>query len=189
MERKIKPISPEEEVRKEVWLKDLAKFIVEANAQTWAAEGAEVTPQRPGYKELEYPPENKRRDWYLRDSYTGYFRAPGMSTVYYKDKPVWTMSYGGHGQTEDYEDSAKETFNFLQKALMKVTPEMPYRGPKEFIEEGKKYTFRLLRGDLTDCLWEEEIHEDGILTFTQIGFAGLVIKRDSNKQPFMPWNL
>src|SRR3989344_9310709 len=95
---------------KDQWLGQLSSFIVEANRNTWAAEGAEVSPERPGYKELEY----RRGAWKLRDSYTGYFRAPGMTTVYYKDTPVWTMAYGGHGQTERHEASAKGTFNFLK---------------------------------------------------------------------------
>lgn len=77
--------------KREQWLADLSHFIVEANLNTWAADGAEVEPQRPGYKELEY----QDGLWRLRDSYTGYFRAPGMTTVYYKGSPAWTMMYGG----------------------------------------------------------------------------------------------
>src|SRR3989344_4726064 len=91
-----------EELRREAWLEDLANFIVEANGQTWAADGAEVDPERPGYKELEFT----KGDWRYRDSYTGYFRAPGMTTVYYKGQPAWTMAFGGHGQTEGFEDRA-----------------------------------------------------------------------------------
>ena len=111
--------------RREQWLEELASFIVEANRNTWAAEGAEVSPERPGYKELEY----KSGLWRLRDSYTGYFRAPGMTTIYYKDIPSWNMQYGGHGMT------------------------------------------------------------DGNRTFTQTGLAGIIIQRDSDKKPQLPWNL
>jgi len=115
-----------------------------ANTRTWAADGAEVSPERPGYKELQFPYPNMSEkdaeaykgweDWRLRDSYTGYFRAPGMTTVYYKGQPAWTMQFGGHGQTEGYEDRAKQTFNFLKAALMKVSPELPFRGPKKYSE-------------------------------------------------------
>lgn len=173
-----------EEAKKEAWLKDLANFIVEANSQTWAADGAEVDPERPGYKELQHI----RGDWRLRDSYTGYFRAPGMTTVYYKDMPAWTMAYGGHGQTEGFEDRAKETFNFLRNALKQVSPEMPFRGSELYEEGDKRYTFNLLNGGITDALWKEEIHEGGKLTFTQTGIAGIVIYKDATRQPIQPWN-
>lgn len=165
------------------WLGELAGFIVEANQNTWAADGAEVKPERPGYKELEY----KKDFWRLRDSYTGYFRAPGMTTVYYKDQPSWIMAYGGHGQTDGYEDRAKQTFEFLRAALMKVTPELPFRGPERYEKGNNLYTFQMLGGDITDGLWREEIRESGILTFTQTGLVGVVIHRDPNKQPVLPW--
>lgn len=177
-----KTTSREQEV-KEAWLKDLASFIIEANGQTWAADGAEVNPERPGYKELEY----SKGDWRLRDSYTGYFRAPGMTTIYYKGEPAWTMAYGGHGQSEGFEDRAKGTFNFLRTALKQVSPKLPFRGPELYEEGNRKYTFELLHGDITDALWREEIREDGQLTFTQTGLAGIVIDRDENKQPTYPW--
>ena len=192
-------LTPEQEAKKEAWLKNLADFIVIANGKTWAADGAEVDPQRPGYKELQWPYPNMTEedakaykgweDWLLRDSYTGYFRAPGMTTVYYKGQPAWTMQYSGHGQTEGYEDKAKQTYEFLKTALKQVTPEIPFRGPKEHAEGNKRYEFTLLEGDITDCSWQERISEDGQLTFTQKGLAGIVIQRDSTRQPINPWDL
>ncbi|HUD04465.1 MAG TPA: DUF5680 domain-containing protein [Patescibacteria group bacterium] len=178
-------VSPEEATRKEAWLKDLANFIVEANGQTWAAGGGEVAPERPGYKELEY----RKGVWRLRDSYTGYFRAPGMTTIYYKDVPAWTMAFGGHGQTEGSEEGVKETFAFLKEALMHVTPNLPFRGPREYVVGNKRYEFELLgEGDMEDCSWKERIIEDGVNTFNQTGICGIVINRDANRQPQLPWN-
>ncbi|OGH06572.1 MAG: hypothetical protein A2W22_02835 [Candidatus Levybacteria bacterium RBG_16_35_11] len=186
-------ISPEEAAKKEAWLSDLSHFIVEANLATWAGDGKEVSAQRPGYKELEYPAQETsgvipQQGFYSRDSYTGYFRAPGMTTVYYNGVPTWTMSYGGHGQTEGFEDQAKQTFTFLKNALKKVTPELPFRGPKEYNEENKRYEFKMLEGNLEDGIWREQIYEDGFPTFTQVGIVGIVINKDSNKQPILPWN-
>jgi hypothetical protein len=173
------------EARKAKWLADLREFIVDANRNTWAADGAEVKPQRPGYKELEY----RNGLWLLHDSYTGYFRAPGMATVYYKDTPAWTMQYGGHGQTEGHEAHAKQTYNFLKAALMQVTPELPFRGPEEYVEGDNVYRFTMLSGDISDGLWREEITEHGVLTFTQTGIVGTVINKDEGRQPIYPWNL
>ena len=178
-------ISQSPETKREQWLTDLSHFIVEANLNTWATDGAEVEPQRPGYKELEY----QNGLWLLRDSYTGYFRAPGMTTVYYKGTPAWTMQYGGHGQTEGHEDHAKQTFNFLREALKRVTPELPFRGPEEYVDGENVYHFTMLNGDITDGLWREEIIERGELTFTQTGLVGTVIKKDDNRQLVFPWNL
>ena len=175
----------ENETRRQEWLRDLSSFVVEANMNTWAADGVEVNPQRPGYKELEY----KNGIWLLRDSYTGYFRAPGMTTVYYKDIPAWTMAFGGHGQTEGFEDRAKETFNFLKRALKLVSPELPFRGPESYEEDSKKYTFKHIEGDITDALWHEEIMEEGERTFAQTGIAGIVIHRTPERKPQMPWEI
>lgn len=189
-----------QEPNKEAWLRKLADFIVIANTKTWAADGAEVNPQRPGYKELQWPyaedkmsEQDKKdykgwEDWSLRDSFTGYFRAPGMTTVYYKGKPAWTMSYGGHGQTEGYEGQAKQTFNFLKSALMRVTSDLPIRGPKEYIEGDKKYEFEMIEGNIEDGLWKEKITEDGVVTFRQTGLIQISINKDANRKPQLPWN-
>ena len=185
-------MSPEEEARKKNWLNDLTNFIVDANTHTWAAKGSEVNiPQRPGYKELRWPlpnPETGKIEgaWELRDSYTGYFRAPGMTTIYYKGESTWTMAYGGTGMTEEKYDITKRTFQFLKRALMLVNKEMPYRGlPLE--EEGYRYEIEV-RGNLEDFDGREKIYEYNELTFTQIFFGGIVIHRDTNRQPIYPWN-
>lgn len=176
--------NPKQETSKEQWFEELSEFIVEANRNTWATDGGEVDPQRPGYKELEYI----RGNWLLRDSYTGYFRAPGMTTVYKDKRPVWTMAYAGHGQTEDQYDQVKTTFSFLKEALMAVSPSLPIRGPEEYVNGDKRYTFNLLEGDMTDGLWKEEITECGIVTFKQSGLVGVVINKTPERQPVYPWD-
>lgn len=192
--------SPEEEVRKEEWLGKLADFIVIGNGKTWAADGAEVEPRRPGYKRLQwpYPPEKMTEqdlkdykgweDWRLEDEYTGYFRAPGMTTIYYKDKPAWAMQYGGHGLTEGNEDRVKEVFQFLKTALMRVSSNMPFRGPSVYQEGRLRYMFEY-DGDIEDCVWKEEITEDGRRLFSQVGLAGIIIDKNSSRQPVYPWSL
>jgi hypothetical protein len=156
---------------------------VEANRNTYAADKGQVEPERKEYKELEYT----RSIWRLRDSYTGSFRAPGMTTVYFKERPAWTMSYGGTGQREGKEPFAKPTFTFLKKALMQAPPDLPLRGSREFSEEDWKYLFRLLRGDITDFLAEEEITKNGESLFFQTIMGGIVIHKDEQKNPFYPW--
>ena len=58
-------------------LEQLAKFLVKAKVQTYASDGKEIEPQRPGFKELEF----KEEDWEYRDSYAGFFFAPCFPTI------------------------------------------------------------------------------------------------------------
>ena len=176
--------NPEQEARKEQWLGELSEFIVEANRNTWAADGGEVEPQLPGFKTLEY----KRGDWWLRDGYSGYFRAPGVTTVLKNDIPVWYMAYAGPGQTEEHYDKVKGTFSFLKEALMAVSPSLPIRGPEEYINGDKQYTFKMLEGDMTEGLWKEEITESGLVTFRQTGLVGIFIHKTADLQPVHPWD-
>jgi hypothetical protein len=178
--------------KKQLWLGELANFIVEANQHTWAGEGAEVPEdkvERKGYKELEY----SRGVWRLRDSYTGYFRAPGMTTIYSKEQPVWTMAYGGVGQIPGQEAIVKPTFAFLKKALMQITPEMPFRGPEYFYEPSDKldwtYNMKLERASIEDFKGRERIfHGDNNLVFEQDFFGGIVIPKSDDGQPIFPWD-
>ena len=175
--------------KKAEWLNQLAQFIVEANRNTWAADAPVITPQRPGYKEVEYPsPQSNDNPWYLRDSYTGYFAAPGMTTVYYKDTPVWSQSYGGEGMIEEYYHLVKPTFDFLKEALKRVTPESPFRGPYVFGSDDWEYTF-LQEGDIEHCEWDEFIAYKDEAVFTQTGFAGLILPKNHERQVVYPWDL
>ena len=174
-------LTPDEE-RREAWLKELAEFIVEANKNTWAADKGKVAPQRPGCKELDY----ERGDWHLRDSYTGYFCAPGMTIVYYKGQPAWTMAYGGSGMEDDKYEIAGQTFDFLKEVLMKVTPQLPYRGPKNFKDGEYQYKLKV-KGDLADFDGKETITKGKELVFSQLFFGGVVINKDSSRHPVYPW--
>lgn len=171
---------------KNAWLQSLAKFIVEANKNTWAADAPEVEPQRPGYNELEY--KSSDGSWLLRDSYSGYFRAPGMTTVYYKSTPAWVMAYGGSGMNREAYHLVENAFEFLKAALMKVSSDLPLRGPSEYREEEWIYTFEV-SGDIEDCIWTERITFKGEPVFTQSGFAGIVIDKSPDRKQLYPWDL
>ena len=190
----------EEEARKEAWLRELAEFIVIANRKTWASDGGEVLPRRPGFKRHQWPYPKGRmtpvdmkdylgwENWRYEDEYSGYFRGPGTSTIYYKDKAAWVMSYGGRGLIEGHEDGVKETFEFLKAALKQVTAKLPFRGPRVYVEGSRRYEFDI-DGTLDLGRWNERITEEGIQTFGQTGQTDLAVGRDSNRQPVYPWNL
>ena len=169
--------------KKQEWLRELADFIVEGHTKGWAAEGSEVEPVFPGMKSISY----KRANWEYRDNYFGYFRAPGFTVVSQNNQPVWMMSYFGEGQLEGYEEIVKPTFSFLKRVLLQVTPELPFRGPSEYKEEDWTYKFKLLKGNIEDFLWKEEILKDGNLVFTQMGGGGVGIAKDAKRMPLYHW--
>jgi len=48
-------------------LAELVAFILEAKKQAYAGDGKEITPERPGFKELGF----RKGHWEYRDSYSG----------------------------------------------------------------------------------------------------------------------
>jgi hypothetical protein len=108
-------------------VEELKKFLVEAKMGTYASGGGEVSPQRSGFKELEY----RKGRWYYRDSYSGYFQAPGMEVVYFKDEPVWTMAYGGKVHEEFY-GKTDDTYAFFEESYVESPGRIPIPRSKKF---------------------------------------------------------
>ena len=153
---------------------ELAKFLVRAKKQTYAGDGKEVNPQRPGFKELEYT----WGDWEYRDSYAGFFSAPGQEVVRLHKNPIWAMSYNGgmrlgYGQDVIF---AKRTFAFLKKALSNISPEKPFRGPPFFEDDAYKY-FDFNEGDIKDFSGTEHIIYNGREVFRQRYIGGLIVPK------------
>ena len=90
--------------------KDLEAFLLKARAKTYAAGTSKVESLLPGSVQYEHSEDKySYRDIY----YLGNGIFPGLETVFYKDKPVWSMSYFGDfsGMTEEQADT------MLRKAL------------------------------------------------------------------------
>lgn len=172
---------------KQEWLNELANFIVKANKNTWATDGAEAEPRFKKSKRHHY----KDGLWELDDDYSGHFTAPGFTRVLFKEIPAWSMAYFGKGMVEGYEHLSKPTFSFLKEALMEVTPELPFRGPHQYTKNGWNYRFSFLReSDITDFLGEEEIRDNyNIKVFHQTFGGGIIRHRDENKKLLLPWEL
>ena len=106
---------------------DLEKFLLNARTQTYAAAAGKTTPLLPGSVQYEY----KDGDYSYRDVYyigNGIF--PGLETISYKDKPVWSMSYFGDFSTMTEEQAD----GMLRKALieLKDTTRLYARVEKEY---------------------------------------------------------
>ena len=92
---------------------ELEQFLLKARTKTYAAADGKATPLLPDSVQYEY----EDGDFSYRDVYyigNGIF--PGLETVFYKAKPVWSMSYFG-----DFSKMTEEqTDNMLRKALMEL---------------------------------------------------------------------
>jgi len=155
-------------------LKELAIFLVKAKSQAYAGEGKEILSQRPDFKELEF----SEGDYDYRDSYAGFFFAPGQEVVRFKGKPIWAMAYSG-GMLQEYHGDvtfAKQTFTFLKKCLLRIQVARPLRGPEKFQEGDFEYK-DTSKGDLSDFSGTEHIFYRGKEVFRQQYIGGLIISK------------
>jgi len=91
--------------------KKLLTFLIEARSNTYAGEGGKVKPTFPGSTQLEY----NQGGWLYRDIYNlGNKIFMGLETVYFKNKPVWSMCYYGDFKRM----TEKEVDEVLRKALI-----------------------------------------------------------------------
>ncbi len=156
-------------------LKKLARFLVKAKTQTYALMNSQkIESERPLHDELEFEEDGL----YYRDSYIGFFQAPGMEEVRLgKDgETIWTMAYSG-GMLSEFQNDigfAKQVFTFLKKVLGLVKEDFPFRGPKKF-EEGDWSYVNEIEGDIKRFKGHEKIFFKGKEVFNQDYIGGLVI--------------
>ena len=154
----------------------LRKFLIIAKKNTYATGNKNASPERKDFDELEY----KTGDFYYRDSYYGFFHAPGQEIVRYKDEPVWNMSYNG-GMRKGFEDVvfAKETYTFLKKVLGMVEEKNPYRGPAK-VEDGDFLYTNEIEGNIEEFKGIEKIFFKGKEVFRQDYVGGLVMNKEEH---------
>ena len=160
-------------------LNQLIGFLLKARLSGYAGSAPKVSPQRPGCKEFETFIEG---DFSYRDSYAGYYCAPGQEIVWFKQKPIWMMAYSGgmlpefHGNLE----FTAKTFNFLQKALKSSNKKYPFRGSDHF-DDGEFVYKNKTEGDITQFSGEEKILFKGKEVFFQKYVGGLVMPKEVEK--------
>lgn len=156
---------------KEQELIDLHNFLIEAKKETYANENVEkVKSTRRGSHDYEYTKDN----WTYHDTYFGGTDFQGQEVVYRQDDtPIWGMIY--YGKTLDESLSEEAMDKALRPALMQVGQDdvIPVRGPKEFENQGYKYTFKVT-GDLTNFEGEEMIEKDGKKIYTLKCHGGII---------------
>jgi hypothetical protein len=91
--------------------KNLLAFLIEARTHTYAGAGGKVTPAFPGSTQLEY----KKDGWLYRDVYNlGNKIFMGLETIYFENKPAWSMCYYGNFK----QITEKEADEILRNALI-----------------------------------------------------------------------
>lgn len=164
----------------EINLDELTQFLFNAVLNTYVGNGKEVEPWNPGFKELEYPEGGwPGAEWYYRDSYCGFYRAPGREVVYHKGVPIWSRWYDG-GMEPEYRGKvqfAKTTFQFLKRALRGVDPLRPFqRGPSLLKASNWKYESKT-EGNIFSFRGWERIYYMERLVFAQEYGGGLIIPK------------
>lgn len=158
-------------------LNKLAKFLVKAKKGTYASlNRMKIEAERPMHDELEFT----EGDFYYRDSYVGFFQAPGMEEVRLKKdgKTVWTMAYSG-GMLPDFQtdiEFAKKVFTLLKKALELVDEKNPFRGPANLKDGDWEYKNKI-NGDIKRFNGYEQIFFKNKLVFSQEYIGGIVIDK------------
>lgn len=118
---------------------DLAAFLVEAKRRTYAGlddDATVATPLLSGSKQL----ERYAAPYAYRDIYFGMRFFVGQETVSRDERVIWSMSYSGGVRSEIADrDNFLATYRFLRQALLAVSVEEPYRGPRLFEQAGMVY--------------------------------------------------
>lgn len=124
---------------------ELHNFLIEAKKQTYANENVKkILSSRKGSFDYEY---NNGKMIY-HDTYFGGTKFMGEEVVYSSNEtPIWGMNYYGITLNEDLSEEAIDSA--LRPSLMQVGKDdiLPVRGPKEYMNNGYKYTFEV-NGDL-----------------------------------------
>lgn len=129
---------------------ELEKFLLQARTKTYAAATGQAKPLLPDSVQYEFADGKfSYRDIY----YIGNGIFPGLETVFYEGKPVWSMSYFGDFSKMTEEQADK----MLRKALMDLwettrlyTPVEKDYGDFSYICEGS--------GTIDELEGSEEIH-------------------------------
>jgi hypothetical protein len=145
-----------------------AQFLRTAKAATYAGQNdeASVAPALEDSKQLEH------RDgaWLYRDIYVGLLRFVGQEIVYFNDRAIWSMSYGGGLVDPARAASAKPIYAFLRQALLSVAPEFPVRGPA-VLEAGQLRYTCTAEGSLERFHGMERITQEGLPVY-ELRFNG-----------------
>lgn len=151
---------------------ELIHFLLHAKRQTYAAQDDEASaaPLLSGSKQLEY----YEAPFFYRDIYFGMASFVGQETVYFRERPIWAMSYaGGTLPTISDPHEIHHIYTFLRQALQQVVYERPFRGPQRYHVDPYRY-LDSTQGDITRFRGEEIIM-NGDKRIYELRYAGSLL--------------
>jgi hypothetical protein len=115
----------------------------------------------------------EKGEWSSRDNFFGGEPYGGTDVVFYQKKAVWIMVYYGWVEPGMEVDPI---YAILRNALMRMPEDAPFRGPKEYAENGYSYV-NTWQGDVSRYSGEEKIFLNGKLVYKANYFGGSVDER------------
>jgi hypothetical protein len=135
--------------------KQLCEFLIKAKKLTYAAsDKAEKIIENDKSISLFFV----EGDWKYHDNYFGSNYFGGREIVFFKNNPVYIMTYYGRGEKEL--SDMKLAYVFLRKALSLIPEDKPFRGPKE-LNDGNFSYVNNFTGEVDNFFGEEIITELG----------------------------
>lgn len=154
----------------EIDLQIVKKFVLKASQSTYAS-GDQSLKQVQSDKSTTINYSDKALpDYTFHDNYFGGEPYGGREVVFYKEDPIWMMTYYGWVNQGIVADKVYEV---LMSALRLSTIDMPYRGPAEYIHGDYKY-INSVEGDFENFYGIEEILLNGVQVYQARYMGGLV---------------
>jgi hypothetical protein len=152
-------------------IESLCKFLSKAKKATYASgEESEKIIEKDKSTTLVF----NDGDWKYHDNYFGGEPYGGREVVFFKNEPVYIMTY--YGLVDEEVVGFSEVYKVLQNALLLIPEKKPYRGPENY-KEGE-YTYKnKFEGDIDDFFGEEVIKHNGKEIYKAKYMGGFVDQR------------
>lgn len=151
--------------------KQLCKFLVKAKKATFAAgDLSEKTVENDNSTTFKF----EEGDWKYHDNYFGGEPYGGREVVFFKNEPVYIMTYYGY-VNENFSD-LNVVYSFLQKVLSLIPEDKPFRGPARY-SDGELLYVNVSTGEVDNFSGEEIISRDGEELYKTKYIGGFVDQR------------
>ena len=153
-------------------MEKLCEFLVKAKKATYAAgDAAQKTKELDQSTTIVF----EQGDWKYHDNYFGGEPYGGRVVVFFQDAPVYMMVY--YGWIWESVKDVSGVYKTLQGALSLIPQDKPFRGPKEFSQDGLKYE-NTFQGEIGNFSGQETIvSENGEKIYEASYMGGLVDKK------------
>lgn len=152
--------------------KELCQFLVKAKKTTYASGNTSIeTKEKDKSTTLIF----EEGEYKYHDNYFGGEPYGGREVVFYKNDPIYIMTY--YGSVNEKISDFDAVYKFLQKALSLIPKDYPFRGPKELKEDNLIYK-NSNTGEIDDFEGTESIRtSNGQLIYKAKYFGGFVDQR------------